>query len=114
MRQPATARHEPLTATVFHVLFALAEGPLHGYAVMRSVEKESGIAMGPGTVYGSLARLGDLGWVADAGEATEDARRGRLFRITAPGRSALASEVERMTRLTALARRRGLQPGRIR
>jgi hypothetical protein len=57
----ATPSHsEPLTPAVFHVLLALSDGPLHGYAVMRQVEAESHLVMGPGTVYGSLSRLTDL------------------------------------------------------
>ena len=31
---------EPLTPTVFHILLALADGPLHGYAVMQAVAEE--------------------------------------------------------------------------
>ena len=28
--------------------------PLHGYAIMHSVEESSGTAMGPGPIYGTL------------------------------------------------------------
>lgn len=34
----ATLAQPPLTPAVFHVLLALAEGPLHGYAIMQPVE----------------------------------------------------------------------------
>src|SRR4051812_32785042 len=40
----------PLTPAVFHILLALAEGPLHGYAIMQAVEATAGVnpPMGPG------------------------------------------------------------------
>jgi DNA-binding PadR family transcriptional regulator len=108
----ATPRHpEPLTPAVFHVLLALSQGPLHGYAVMRQVEAESRLTMGPGTVYGSLSRLTDLGWVEDAGGVETDPRRGRRYRITPAGRRRLEAEVGRMTRLAELARGHGLAMG---
>ena len=62
-----TAPAQPLTPVVLHVLLALADGPLHGYAVMKRVEEDSGIAMGPGTVYGALQRLEEAGWIEEAG-----------------------------------------------
>lgn len=98
MPQPA-----PLSSAVFHVLLALADGPLHGYGVMKRVEEDSGQKLGPGTIYGSIKRLKDTGWVTEAdlpkGEDTGDARRGRHFVLTAEGDSALRSEARRIRRL---------------
>lgn len=111
---PDPAAHQPLTPAVFHVLLALADGPLHGYAVMQRVEKESGIEMGPGTVYGSLNRLGELGWIEEVDDDSEDRRRRRSFRITREGRAGLEREVGRMVRLTGLARSRGFAGGEAR
>ena len=51
----------PLTPAVFHILLALADGPLHGYAIMQAVEMSAGEEMGPGTIYGSLG-----GWLDPA------------------------------------------------
>lgn len=91
---------QPLTPVVFHILFALSEGPLHGYAVMQRVSEDSGTAMGPGTVYGSLQRLTAAGWVADADlPETTDSRRGRAFAITTEGAAALRIEAARIRRL---------------
>src|ERR671913_433157 len=55
----------PLTPAVFHILLALTEGPLHGYAIMQSVDASSGAAMGPGTIYGTLERLETCGYVKE-------------------------------------------------
>lgn len=106
MGTPADAG-EPLTPAVFHVLVALADGPLHGYAIMKRVEEDSGQAMGPGTIYGSIQRLEDAGWVREDA-ASADARRRRAFALTAEGRAALAAELARFRRLTHLARDRGV------
>jgi DNA-binding PadR family transcriptional regulator len=95
---------------VFHILLALEESPLHGYAVMKRVEEDAGVSMGPGTVYGSLQRLQDAGWVEPAEASEEDPRRGRTFRLTRKGRAALRKEAARLTRLARLVRRRDLVP----
>jgi DNA-binding PadR family transcriptional regulator len=100
-----------LTQVVFHVLLALADGPLHGYAIMKRIERDAGVAMGPGTVYGSLGRLSDQGWVREAVPAREtDGRRGRAFELTDDGRAALVAEVARISRLAGMKRVRDLAP----
>ncbi len=100
--------HDPLTPAVLHILLALSDGPLHGYAIMQRVERDSGIEMGPGTIYGTIQRLEDAGRVE---EAESEGDRRRVFRITEQGRHALALEVERMERLAALARDRRAHAG---
>lgn len=101
---------EPLTPAVFHVLASLAGGPLHGYGIMKRVEEDSGVEMGPGTVYGSLRRLEDAGWVTDSGVEGRDPRRGKTFVLTEAGRTALELEARRLTHLARLAAERGLVP----
>lgn len=92
----------PLTPAVFHVLLALSEGPLHGYAIMQRAEEVSGQSMGPGTIYGSLQRLDEAGWVDEVETEPDDPRRGRSFELTEAGRDALAREARRITRLAAM------------
>ena len=101
----------PLTPAVFHILLALSTGPAHGYAIMKRVEQESRLKMGPGTVYGSLQRLADAGWVKEHGpEGATDRRRGRAFTLTAEGSEALQAEARRITRLARLEGVRELAP----
>src|SRR5215467_11811459 len=38
------------------ILASLAGGPKHGYAMMEDIEAMSGVRLGPGTLYGALAR----------------------------------------------------------
>lgn len=100
---------KPLTPAVLHVLLALAEGPMHGYAIMQAVREtaETGRPTGPGTIYGTLQRLLDSRLVADVGVDPDDARR-RIFELTAAGRGALADEARRIHRLADLLRSRRL------
>jgi DNA-binding PadR family transcriptional regulator len=100
--------HAPLTPAVFHVLLALADGPLHGYAIMQAVEESSGMAMGPGTIYGTLERLEASGFVRELAAARSDRRR--LFALQPAGRGALQEEAGRLSRLAGLVRAKKLVP----
>ena len=104
---------EPLTPAVFHVLLALGEGPLHGYGIMQAVEGTSGMAMGPGTVYGTLRRLAEAGRVEEVVPPAEetDPRR-RYFKLTVEGRRALRAEASRIAELAELVRARRWAPVR--
>jgi DNA-binding PadR family transcriptional regulator len=95
-----------LTPAVFHILLALADGPRHGYAIMRAVERssEGDVAVGPGTIYGTLARLEDAGLVEEVATADTGGRPRRTFALRPPGRDALRAETARLERLAALAR----------
>jgi DNA-binding PadR family transcriptional regulator len=97
----------PLTPARFHVLLALADGPRHGYAIMRAAQSSAGpgVPMGPGTVYGTLERLEEAGWVNELPGG--DGRR-RTFALLPAGRSALEHEAARVTRLADLVRDRRL------
>jgi DNA-binding PadR family transcriptional regulator len=100
----------PLTPAVFHILLALADGPLHGYGIMQAVEASAANEppMGPGTIYGSLQRLEDAGLVKEIAARADDRRR--VFTLLPAGRRALAQEAERLARLAALVRARRLIP----
>src|SRR5262245_18848595 len=101
--QPSPA---PLTPAVFHILLALAEGPLHGYAVMQAVEASAGEEMGPGTIYGSLQRMETAGLVKELAPRADDRRR--VFTLLPSGRRALVGESRRLARLASLVRARRL------
>lgn len=98
----------PLTPAVFHILLALADGPLHGYGIMQAVEASAANEppMGPGTIYGSLQRMEDAGLVKEIPARAEDRRR--VFTLLPAGRRALAQEAERLSRLAALVREKRL------
>jgi DNA-binding PadR family transcriptional regulator len=94
----------PLTPAVFHILLALAGQERHGYDIMQQVKADSGgaVAMGPGTLYGSIDRMIAAGLVAQSN--TRDPRR-IFYRLTALGHSTLRAETERLSAVAAVARR---------
>jgi DNA-binding PadR family transcriptional regulator len=94
----------PLTPAVFHILLALADGPLHGYAIMQAVEQSAGaeLRMGPGTIYGSIQRMEEAGLVREL--ATRGDERRRVFALLPAGRRALEAEARRLMRLANLVR----------
>lgn len=108
----------PLTPAVTHILLALADGEKHGYAIMREVEELTGgtIAMGPGTLYGSIKRMLGAGLVAETDERPDpelDDQRRRYYKITGHGARVLSAETERLEALVKAAdakKVRRLQP----
>ena len=101
----------PLTPTVFHVLVALAGDPRHGYGIARDVEEltDGQIVMGPGTLYGCLARMQDSSLIEETenpGEEALHAERRRYYRITSLGAAALRAESKRLLRAVNLAQAR--------
>jgi DNA-binding PadR family transcriptional regulator len=102
----------PLTPTVFFVLMALAEGPRHGYAIMkRSAELSEGkVRMGPGSLYTTIQRLSDAALIEEVDSAVGEDSRRRLYRLTAAGRSLLEFEVDRLESVVKTARRLNLRP----
>jgi DNA-binding PadR family transcriptional regulator len=79
------------------VLASLADEPRHGYGITKDVEQFSGVSIGPGTLYGVLARLEDAGLV----EALPAQDRRRPYRLTPAGVSALATQLRSMQRIAA-------------
>jgi DNA-binding PadR family transcriptional regulator len=102
----------PLTPAVFYILFALAEGEKHGYAIMKEVETVSSgqFTMGPGTLYTTIQRLLELGLIEETSTASSSERRRRCYRLARMGRKALEAELSRMESLVRSAQRRKLAP----
>lgn len=90
----------------FFVLAALAPAPLHGYAILKRVERlsEGRVRIGPGTLYAALDRLVRDGALAPAGEEIVDGRLRRRYRITGEGRRLLRERAERYAANAAVAR----------
>ena len=94
----------------YHVLLALAEGALHGWAVAERVTGDSGGALRPraGSLYRVIARLMAQGWVAEreGGDQPHPGLPRRYYALTAAGRRTLAHESTRLRRAAALAQKR--------
>ena len=75
-----------------YILVSLSEGSKHGYAIMTDVEAITGSPMGPGTLYGALARLEKRGLI----EALEPQDRRRPYRLTGLGEATVRAQLERI------------------
>jgi DNA-binding PadR family transcriptional regulator len=102
----------PLTPAVFYILFALAEGEKHGYAIMKEAESASGgqFTMGPATLYSTLQRLLELGLIEETSTSSDSERRRRCYRLSRSGRQVFEAELNRMESLVRTAQRRKLVP----
>ena len=87
---------KPLPAASMHIVLALLEGELHGYALMRRVEElsDGAVRMGAGTLYGTLNRLLDDGLIVETRH--DETERRRYYELTADGRSVALAELARM------------------
>jgi transcriptional regulator len=81
-----------------------ALGPLHGYGVARRIEQVSDdrLRLNEGTVYNSLLRLVQQGWIRSAWGASETNRRAKFYSITRTGRKQLARETESWERIAGV------------
>ena len=97
----------PLPPRDYLVLFALAEGPGHGYAILKTIESSSGgVSFDPANLYRSLRKLSRDGLVVEAVARERDTPGAprRSYRLTPLGRRVLAAEASRLASLTDAAR----------
>ncbi len=103
-----------MTPTFLHMLLSFAEGPRHGYVVMKEVEDRSRgrIRLGPSSLYYSIGRLEEAGLLEevevepDASEPHEDRRR--YYRLTAAGGERLREEARVLDDILEHARAQGV------
>jgi DNA-binding PadR family transcriptional regulator len=84
------------------VLGSLASGPKHGYAITEDVQATTGSRLGPGTLYGALARLEERGLIRAL--PTDDRRK--PYELTAAGATVLQERAEAMRAFSRTALRR--------
>ena len=107
---------DPLPSAAFNILLALAGKDLHGYAIMRQVEQQTGgrVRLGPGTLYGSLRTLLEASLIEelDGSAGSEDSsERRRYYRLTLAGLQLVRAEVEALARTLRVARAKRLLRG---
>jgi DNA-binding PadR family transcriptional regulator len=107
---------DPLPSAAFQIMLALADGDLHGYAIMRQIEEQTGgrLRLGPGTLYSSIQTLleGKLIEEIDRPENIEGhSERRRYYRLTVAGRKMARSEAEKMAGVLRVARARKILRG---
>ena len=107
----------PLPAATFHILIALAENDLHGYAIIQDIAARTAgeVKLGAGTLYRSIQRMLEQGLLVERRERPapeEDDERRRYYGITPFGLAVARAEARRMAQLVKLAKASGLAPGR--
>jgi transcriptional regulator len=79
-------------------------GPLHGYGIARRIEQVSGeeVLLNQGTIYASLVRLQQRGWISAEWGVSDNNRRAKFYAITRKGRKQLAEDTAYWRRMTNL------------
>jgi transcriptional regulator len=79
-------------------------GPLHGYGIARRIEQISDdlLKLNEGTVYASLMRLQQQGWISASWGASENNRKAKFYTITRAGRRQLTRETENWERIAGV------------
>ena len=93
----------PLTPAAFHVLLALADGPKHGYLILKDVEERTtgDVRLSTGTLYGLIKRFLDGELIV---ETRPDDQRRRPYKLTAFGREVAEAEAARLEKMVHAAR----------
>jgi transcriptional regulator len=82
-------------------------GSLHGYGLARRIEQVSGneVLLNQGTIYASLVRLQQRGWISADWGTSDNNRRAKYYSLTRAGRKQLAVETTNWQRLSAVITR---------
>ena len=105
-------KHLPLAPRDLLVLSVLAEGPLHGYGIIKAVEvrSQSGVLLDPANLYRVLRRMRRVGWIREDGSGELSSvdgngeKRRKTYQITREGGSLLSAELGRLELLLKHAR----------
>jgi PadR family transcriptional regulator, regulatory protein PadR len=81
-----------------------AMGSLHGYGIARRIEQISGnqVLLNQGTIYASLVRLEQRGWISSAWGTSGNNRKAKFYSLTRTGRRQLAADARYWERLTGV------------
>lgn len=79
-------------------------GPRHGYGIARRIEQVSGneVLLNQGTIYASLVRLQQRGWIAAKWGVSENNRKAKFYSITRAGKKQLAQDTAYWERLAGV------------
>ena len=82
-------------------------GPLHGYGIARRIEQisEEALQINQGTIYASLVRLLQRGWISAVWGSSENNRRAKFYSITKIGRKQLSTEAANWERIAGVIAR---------
>jgi DNA-binding PadR family transcriptional regulator len=86
-------KYLPLSESTAYILLALADEPLHGYAIMQKVEQisKATVKLGPGTLYGAFTSLESEQLIHKVGET----ERRKTYALTDKGKQVLKEHIRR-------------------
>lgn len=103
---PEIKRSEVLQGTLDLMILKTLQalGPLHGFGIARRIEQlsEEVLQLNEGTVYTSLLRLQQQGWIASGWGTSENNRKAKFYSITKTGMKQLARETENWERISGV------------
>ena len=69
-QEETPGQHPVMSAAMFHVLLALADGEKHGYAILKEVKRRTGgkVQLSAGTLYGIIKRLHGEDWIVESND----------------------------------------------
>lgn len=106
MTKESDSKSEVLQGTLDLMILKTLEalGPLHGFGIARRLEQvsEDVLRLNEGTVYTSLLRLQQSGWISSEWGVSENNRKARYYAITRTGRRQLARETENWERIAGV------------
>jgi len=87
-------------------------GPLHGYGIARRIEQISSnaLSLNYGTLYPSLLKLEQEGFVSSKWGTTENKRKAKYYRLTRAGRKKLEAKTREWNQASGILAR-FLSPG---
>ena len=102
-----------LSPMALHLLLALVDRDRHGLGIAEEVEAftRGRVALGPGTLYGTIKRMLADGWIEESDERPDpelDDERRRYYRLTDLGGRVARAEATRLSRLVETARSKRL------
>src|SRR5689334_2235689 len=102
----AKPRSEVLQGTLDLMILKTLQalGPQHGFGLARRIEQvsESVLQLNEGTVYTSLLRLQQQGWIVAEWGVSENNRKAKFYAITKRGLKQLARETEDWERISGV------------
>ncbi|MDI1250160.1 MAG: PadR family transcriptional regulator [Lacunisphaera sp.] len=86
------------------ILRVLSRGELHGWGITNKLEQlsKSALQVDEGSLYPSLYRMEDKGWIEADWRMTENNRRAKYYRLTRAGRKQLEAEQAQWDRMSAI------------
>jgi PadR family transcriptional regulator, regulatory protein PadR len=103
---------QPLSEQTYFILLSLQSASKHGYAIVRDVQSLSKgrVTLSVSTLYTTLKRLLDDGWIRLLDEVSEGPGKPRkVYEITNKGGNVLVAEIQRLDTLVSAARLRGVE-----